>query len=163
MLGRTRYLLRKLSGLSIREIRELLEAQLALISAQRLVRRRPVGDLLRINASASHEPAASPAVSSPSPSLPASADRARELALAVERAAENGVFRPACLVRALATQTVLEAHGIRGSRIRVGVRQHRGQFLAHAWVEYGALVLGDREGNVAAFADLAELDVAART
>lgn len=85
--------------------------------------------------------------------------RAEELALAVGRAAEHGIFRPLCLVRAVALQRLLEAHGIHGSRVRVGVRLDRGRFLAHAWVEHRQHVLGDRAELVRTFAELADVRV----
>ncbi len=79
---------------------------------------------------------------------------ASRLSLAVVRAAEHGLFRPVCLVRAIALHRMLEARGINGSRICIGVRYERGRFSAHAWVEYGDRVLGDHAGYVGAFAPL---------
>jgi hypothetical protein len=105
----------------------------------------------------------SPFSSAPSfPATEASPDaailsRAEALALAVGRAAEFGVFRPLCLVRAVALNRVLERHGIRGSRVRVGVRMRNGRFAAHAWVEYGDRVLGDNEAHVGSFVELSEV------
>ncbi len=83
--------------------------------------------------------------------------RAEALALAIGRAAEFGVFRPLCLVRAVALNRVLERHGIKGSRVRVGVRMRNGRFAAHAWVEYGDRVLGDNEAHVGSFVELSEV------
>ncbi|HEU4586898.1 MAG TPA: lasso peptide biosynthesis B2 protein [Gemmatimonadaceae bacterium] len=91
------------------------------------------------------------------PPDPAVLSRAEALALAVGRAAEFGVFRPLCLVRAVALNRVLERHGIRGSRVRVGVRMRNGRFAAHAWVEYGDRVLGDNEAHVGSFVELSEV------
>ncbi len=94
------------------------------------------------------------------PSLPLDPpvlSRAEALALAVGRAAEFGVFRPLCLVRAVALNRVLERHGITGSRVRVGVRMRNGRFAAHAWVEYGDRVLGDNEAHVGSFVELSEV------
>lgn len=87
----------------------------------------------------------------------ATLSRAEALALAVGRAAEFGVFRPLCLVRAVALNRVLERHGIKGSRVRVGVRMRNGRFAAHAWVEYGDRVLGDNEAHVGSFVELSEV------
>jgi hypothetical protein len=87
----------------------------------------------------------------------ATLSRAEALALAVGRAAEFGVFRPLCLVRAVALNKVLERHGIKGSRVRVGVRMRNGRFAAHAWVEYGDRVLGDNEAHVGSFVELSEV------
>ena len=88
---------------------------------------------------------------------PAALPRAEALALAVGRAAEFGVFRPLCLVRAVALNRVLERHGITGSRVRVGVRMRNGRFAAHAWVEYGDRVIGDNEAHVGSFVELSEV------
>jgi hypothetical protein len=83
--------------------------------------------------------------------------RAERLAVAVSRAGDYGVFRPLCLVRAVALNRLLERSGIRGSRIRIGVRMRRGRFGAHAWVEYGGRVIGDIPEHVESFAELADV------
>lgn len=142
--------LRKLARLSPREWADLLEAQVALLGAQLRVWTRPTGRLV------SHS---SPSVSKPSqvPARPSTDPRASALALAVGRAAEFGIFRPLCLVRAVALNRVLERHGIAGSRVRVGVRMRNGRFAAHAWVEYRDRVLGDSEEHVGSFAELSEV------
>jgi hypothetical protein len=85
--------------------------------------------------------------------------RARELAVAVSRAAEHGLFRPFCLVRAIALQTMLAARGIRGSVVRVGVRNQEGRFTAHAWVVWRDEVLGDRADHVATFTEVDDLRI----
>jgi len=79
--------------------------------------------------------------------------------LAVERAADYGVFRANCLVRAVALQRLLEARGFPGSAVRVGARVDRGHFTAHAWVEYAGHVLGDRDWHVQRFTPLAPIEV----
>lgn len=145
-------LLGKLARLSPREWSELLQAQLALVVAQILVKTRPTGRLL----ASAHAPPSPPAASRDPGTLD---PRATSLALAVGRAAEHGIFRPLCLVRAVALQRLLEAHGIRGSRIRVGVRMTSGRFAAHAWVECGTQILGDSEWHVNSFAELAEIEL----
>ena len=154
--------LRKLTRLSPREWADLLEAQLALLVAQFRVWTRPTGRLVSHAAPAvPAAPAASPAdPPAPTPHLPARTPveaRAEALALAVGRAAEFGLFRPLCLVRAVALNRVLERHGIRGSRVRVGVRMRNGRFAAHAWVEYGERILGDNEAHVGSFVELSEV------
>ncbi len=173
--------LRKLTRLSRREWADLLEAQLALLLAQFRVWTRPTGRLVShstgsaqsIVSTESAAPSSSGAVApsgsasvAPSsaepvaPSLPLDPpvlSRAEALALAVGRAAEFGVFRPLCLVRAVALNRVLERHGITGSRVRVGVRMRNGRFAAHAWVEYGDRVLGDNEAHVGSFVELSEV------
>jgi len=83
----------------------------------------------------------------------------RSIALAVERAAEYGLFRPNCLIRALALQRFLSAKGFRGSAIHAGARLEGGRFSAHAWVEYHGQVLGDRDWRVTKFAELALMEV----
>jgi hypothetical protein len=141
-------LLRKLAKLSLREWVDLVDAQFALIAAQVLVWSRPTGRLVSSDLATDHVPASGGEVLDP---------RASELALAVGRVAENGIFRPLCLVRAVALNRMLERHGIHGSRIRIGVRMRRGRFAAHAWVEYGRHVLGDSEAHVGSFAELADV------
>ncbi|HEY9479239.1 MAG TPA: lasso peptide biosynthesis B2 protein [Gemmatimonadaceae bacterium] len=161
--------LRKLTRLSPREWADLLEAQLALLLAQFRVWTRPTGRLVSHSVPSSpsapapsdasapqHHPAAEPSVLHPGSDSPTEA-RAEALALAVGRAAEFGLFRPLCLVRAVALNRVLERHGITGSRVRVGVRMRNGRFAAHAWVEYGERVLGDNEWHVGSFAELSEV------
>lgn len=144
------YLLRKLVGLSRREWFDLLRAQGELIRAQVLVWTSPVGQLTARAA----ESTAGDAVQGSEPA-------ARRWALAVSRAASYGIFRPLCLVRALALQKLLESHGLGGSRVCVGVRRQKGVFAAHAWVEYGELLLGDEEAHVRAFAPLTSVAVRA--
>lgn len=141
-------LVRKLAGLKPAEWRDLLEAQAALLSARWLVRTRPTGRLVD-DATTTHTDGS-----------PVASERTRALALAVERAAEHGLFRPQCLVRAVALNRLLESHGIRGSRIRVGVRVGEQGFAAHAWVELGEQVLGDRADRVRGFVELADVRVA---
>ena len=131
----------------------LLRAQAMLLRAQLLLWTRPQGRLLETRAAVSADAAAPPA-----------ADAARALRLAddVERAARGGLFRPTCLVRALALHELLEASRLPGSRIRIGVRWGGGGFEAHAWVEHGGRVLGDREANVGAYAELGQARLAPR-
>ena len=80
-------------------------------------------------------------------------------ALAINRAAAYGLFRPLCLVRSVALSRMLEAGGMHGSRICVGVRRVRGRFAAHAWVEYRGQVLGDKEQHVSTFLPLDDLQL----
>ena len=143
-------LLHKLATLSPREWVDLLRAQAALLAAQVLVWTRPTGRLV------SHAGSADGAM--PTPTVePALMDRAQQLGLAVSRAGDYGVFRPLCLVRAVAVHGMLERHHMHGSRIRIGVRMRGGRFGAHAWVEYGGRVIGDNIEHVESFAELAEV------
>jgi hypothetical protein len=136
----------KLSRLSLRDWRELFEAQWALLVAQSMLRSRPMGSLAT--------PVASVVAVDPDRML-----EARRLALAMVRAARFGIFRPQCLARSLALSRMLTAHGITGGIIRVGVRRDDGEFLAHAWVELAGETLGDADEHVGSFVPLTNLDV----
>ena len=136
----------KLSRLSLRDWRELFEAQWALLVAQSMLRSRPMGSLAT--------PVGSVVAVDPDRML-----EARRLALAMVRAARFGIFRPQCLARSLALSRMLTAHGITGGIIRVGVRRYDGEFLAHAWVELAGETLGDADEHVGSFAPLTNLDV----
>lgn len=142
-------LVRKLAGLDSAALADLVRAQGALLAAQLLVWTRPVGSLVTNGGAAGGV-----------------VDRAGEVepeairaALAINRAAAYGVFRPLCLVRSVALTRMLEAGGMHGSRICVGVRRVRGRFAAHAWVEYRGQVLGDREQHVSTFFPLDDLQL----
>lgn len=150
-MNRVTRLLHKLATLSPREWVDLLQAQVALLAAQVLVWTRPTGRLVSHASSSAAVATAQPAIGS------ALMDRAQQLGLAVSRAGDFGLFRPLCLVRAVALHRMLEGHRIRGSRIRIGVRMRRGRFGAHAWVEYGGRVVGDDAEHVGSFAELAEV------
>lgn len=152
-MGTARTRLGKLAALSPREWTELLQAQGALLWAQVLVWTRPTGRLVANETAApehGREPARPPDAADP---------RAPRLALAVGRAAENGLFRPLCLVQAVALNRMLERRRIHGSRIRIGVRMRNGRFAAHAWVEYAGRVLGDPAELAAQFDDLTDVRV----
>jgi hypothetical protein len=140
--------LRKIASLSGAEWRDLMVAQVALLRAQWRVWRAPTGTLV-----VAREPAGEAAAA------PGDRDRAYAIALAISRAAEHGLFRPFCLVRALALQSLLTASGIRGSDVRVGVRRENGAFAAHAWIVWRGDVLGDRPDHVAQFVEVEDLRV----
>ena len=122
-----------------------------MIVAQRLVRQRAPGQLTARNEDT---------VPSRN-SLPDSqaSDRAHALGTAIRRAAKYGLFRPACLVRAIALRHMLGAAGIRGAVIRVGVKQAEEGMVAHAWVELDGDVIGDSVAHVREYAPLNELSV----
>lgn len=142
---------RKIISLGARDWRDLWRAQWALIVAQRLVRQRAPGQL-----TARNEELASPDAAV----LTAPAgEHAHALGAAVRRAAKYGLFRPACLVRAIALRRMLAADGIRGAIIRVGVKQSEEGMLAHAWVELDGDVIGDSVAHVREYAPLNELSV----
>lgn len=140
--------LRRVRRLSAADWADVVSAQIALFSAQRAVARRPVGQL--VSPAPSDTAEESTVLSPPDP-------RAARFARAVNRAATYGVFRPRCLVRALALNRLLEAQGITGSWIRIGVRWDDGRFTAHAWVEYRQRPLGDPVEHVTPFAALADV------
>lgn len=143
-----RYRLSKLSGLEALELLLLFRAQWLLLWARLLLWVVPRGQLLRPEGWQE-------LAGRPTEEVEASA---RRLALAISRAAAHGVFRPTCLVRAVALQRWLRGSGIQGGRVRVGVRMHGGEFAAHAWVELGDLILGDTEWHVRSFTPLSGLE-----
>ena len=146
--------LRRLARLSARDWLDIAEAQIELLVAQFIVATRRTGELV------SRAPL-DPFGDDSAPGAPAANvdPRPEQLALAVGRAAENGVFRPLCLVRAVALKRLLDRHGFEGSVVKIGVRLSRGRFAAHAWVAYGDQILGDQEWHVKSFAELDEISV----
>ena len=138
--------LRKLLGLDRRALRFLVVAQAALLRAQWRLRSAPIGAFVTKAGDA-------PMALSGDPEL------ASSIALAIMRAAENGVFRPLCFARSLALREMLEAHGVRGSTIRIGVRRRAGTFQAHAWVRWGDTVLGDSVDHVSTFEEVDDMRV----
>jgi hypothetical protein len=126
----------------------LVRAQVALVRAQRDMRSLPTGEMVRDETSAL---------------IASSGDRtddARRIALAVNRAAHFGIFRPRCLVKSRALRKLLDADGIEGAEVKVGVFLSQGRFLAHAWVEYGGQVVGDDPAVVARFSPMPGIQVA---
>ena len=134
----------KVLALSRREWRQLAAAQFQLLHAQLRLWTTKQGKLLSTAAGSS---------SAAAPSTRRVND-ARELALAIGRAAEYGVFRPACLARSMALCRLLESSGIDGGRVQIGVILREGRFVAHAWVEYAGEILGDDEGIVSKYEPL---------
>ncbi len=134
------------------ELLALVRAQAALIAARWMVRSRPAGDLLAWDGTTRSE----------RPGATVDETRARAIERAVSRAADNGPVRATCLVRALAIQRMLGKSGLDPGRIRVGVRIVGDRFDAHAWVETGGLVLGDRLPHVRSFEPLADARMRAR-
>jgi hypothetical protein len=128
--------------LSLGELGDLLLAQWFLLAAWWDVRRRPVGGLLSVVNQA------------PKESGPRNEERLSRLALAVNRVASYGLFRPTCLVRAVALERMIHYAKAGSAVVRVGVFQGAGQFLAHAWIELDQRVLGDRPERVRQFTPL---------
>lgn len=141
--------LRRLLSLDRRGWRDLFRAQAAILRAQWRLRREPIGTLVRRGALVGPPPAGEPA-------------RALDVARSVERVSAHGLFRPYCLVQALAIRELLEREGILGATIRVGVRRAAGALEAHAWVRWGSYVLGDRAEHVAQFTEVDDLSVLPR-
>ena len=146
-----RLVISKLLRLPRAELADLVVAQVALLGAWIRVATRPRGQLVGM-AGTERE------ISPPSPDESA-LKRARGLALAVNRVASHGALRPQCLVRAVALKGLLDARGLWGSRVQIGVRSQGGAFAAHAWVEYGSEILGDKPEHVRSFAPLSDLTV----
>ena len=146
-----RSLLSRLRQLPRSERAELVSAQWELLATWARVSLRPKGQLV-----SAVRDAPQVAVAEPDASLHR---RARSLALAVNRAATHGVFRPQCLVRAVALKALLDRRGIHGSRVHIGVRNRGGEFSAHAWVEYAGEVLGDRVEHIGSFSRLPDVSV----
>ena len=146
--------LRRLARLSAREWLDLAEAQLELLVAQYIVATRRTGQLV---SRAALDPFGDDHAALAS--VPHADPRPEQLALAIGRAAEHGVFRPLCLVRAVALKRVLDRHGYDGGIVKIGVRMNRGRFAAHAWVAYGTQILGDQEWHVKSFSELDEISV----
>lgn len=146
-------LIGKLRALSPADWRDILAAQVALVRAQLEVWTRARGNL-PIRA-AELAPAVTPAREQMEDPV------VTRIGRALGRAARYGVFRPTCLVRALALQRMLRRRGYPDSSVRVGVRRRsgggEGALLAHAWVEYRGAVLADEEWRVRQFAELARL------
>ncbi len=140
-------LLRKLAALDAGSLADLLLAQWFLLRAGWRKRTRPIGSLTARDSMKAGAPAAG------------DRSRARAIALAVSRAAEYGLFRPFCLVRAIALRDLLERESITGSEIRVGVRHRRGKFEAHAWVRWNGEVLGDQAWHTATFTEVDDMRV----
>jgi hypothetical protein len=147
--------LRRLARLSAREWLDLIEAQFELLVSQFIVATRRTGQLV---SRAPLDPFGD-GDTAVAASIPNADPRPEQLALAIGRAAEHGVFRPLCLVRAVALKRMLDRHGYEGGIVKIGVRLNRGRFAAHAWVAYGTQILGDQEWHVKSFAELDEISV----
>ncbi|WP_051341213.1 lasso peptide biosynthesis B2 protein [Azospirillum halopraeferens] len=86
----------------------------------------------------------------------AAAARARGVARRVVAVAARLPWHSTCLVRAVAGALLLARRGIRGARIRFGVRKEQGRLEAHAWLLLGTEVLLGGEG-AGAYTPLADL------
>jgi hypothetical protein len=136
------------------EILDVAEAQLALFRAQGMRWVRPLGQLVDV----ADQPASPPV---PTPTL-SQREAGERFARAINRATRYGVFRPKCLARAVALSQMLDAHGIGGHRIRIGVRRADRTFTAHAWVELGEWILGDGGSSTQSYVPLTQAHVVSR-
>lgn len=143
-------LVRRLFSLPAREVGALALAQWYLLQARRTVRRRPKGALLR------------PVEESPRPAARAAGVELSDLVTAVNRAADYGLFRPTCLVRAVALERMIARSGAGSAVVRVGVARDREEFLAHAWIELDGSVIGDEPTHVHRFTPLHDFSALAR-
>lgn len=144
------HLARRLFSLPARDFGEMLVAQAYLLGALWAVRTRPKGALLHPTATRANGEA------------PTASDQLPRLALAVSRAASYGMFRPTCLVRAVALEKMIRRSGAGAAVVRVGVRMQGGQLLAHAWIEQDGRVIGDEPGRVSLFTPLHDFTALAR-
>lgn len=69
-------------------------------------------------------------------------ERAQRVALTINRAACNGLYRANCLQRSFVLWWLLRRRGI-DTQLRIGVRKRGARFEAHAWLEYDGIVLND--------------------
>ena len=134
--------MRRLFTLPIGEVVDLAHAQAVLLAALWAIRTRPRGRLLR------------PVEPSDVPPRPDQVRRIARMATAVDRAARFGLFRPTCLVRAIALESLLRREHVESAAVRVGVLPQRGALLAHAWIELDGRVVGDEPSRVHRFVPL---------
>lgn len=121
----------RIQRLSAQEWRDLVEAQLLLIVTQLRVWVVPRGRMVHLEEIALDEP------NTIEPD-------ALRVASTLSWVAAHGLFRPRCLVRALALQSMLDRRGRVGSLVRIGARRgDDGAMHAHAWVIYRGRVIGD--------------------
>jgi len=141
---------RRLFSLPAREFGELLIAQAFLVRALWAVRRRPKGGLLR------------PVDGGSEMDDRDGEDRLARLVVAVDRAARYGLFRPTCLVRAVALERMIVRAGVGAAVVRVGVLRGGDDFMAHAWIELAGRIIGDEPARVALFTPLHDFSALAR-
>jgi hypothetical protein len=153
VLHKPQRIVTRLARQSSAEWSDLFAAQKALLVAQLLVWTRPVGRFVEDAQNST------PGVQEPIRRSSRTWRDALRIAVAVRRVADHGVVRPRCLVRSVALSRMLDQRGIKGSRVRVGVRRIDGAFSAHAWVELGQHVLGDDIRHVSSFAQLLDVSV----
>lgn len=115
----------------------LLESWLLVTAVSLLLRvftfRRVYGRLRRLSAGAGAPPGSE-----------AQAARAAEVARVVAMACRHTPLANSCLHRSLALWWLLRRRHI-DAELRMGARQEKGAFEAHAWVEYRNTIVGETE------------------
>ena len=89
-------------------------------------------------------------------------NRARQVVLAVDRAADYGLFQPTCLVRSIALERMLGRAGVEGAVVRIGARERRGRPQMHAWIEIGGTAVGERPEVTSTFTPLQDFTAVRR-
>lgn len=134
----------RVSGLTLREMADLLWAGYELLRAQRSLKTSDRGALL-----------APAQAAAPAPELtPVQRRRAGAIGWAISRAAHYGPLRAKCLARSLALLHLLQRNQVPGGRLHLGVRKTEAGLMAHAWITLEGRVLGDEPGFVADFTEL---------
>lgn len=129
---------------------DLIEAQLWIAWASLRVRLMPRGRLV------------SPSTDAPDDarsSTSHAADCIDRLTVAIGRVCRHGPVRAECLVRSIALQRMLRAHGVRDARVCFGVRSRGGELQSHAWVERAGRVIGDEPRHVRTFTKMDGLSI----
>jgi hypothetical protein len=132
----------RLLTLQPHDVGDLLVAQGYLLAALWALRRRPKGELLRI------------AEAGPARGGSRNEQRLSDLAVAVDRVARLGLFRPTCLVRAVALERMIRRAKAGPAVVKVGVLKVANEFFAHAWIELEGRVIGDEPAHVRRFTPL---------
>jgi hypothetical protein len=127
--------------LPLGEVADLVVAQIGLLTALWIVRVRSRGNLLH------------PVRSSTRPATSLDERSVERMATAFDRVARFGLFRPTCLVRAIALERYLRGACPHAS-VRVVVLREGDRLLAHAWIEVGNRVIGDEPSHVHRFTPL---------
>lgn len=141
--------LKRTGRIGAREWLDFLRAVFALLNALVAVRFRPNGRLLSYDLNESAQGHS-----------PEQLQRIGQLELALDRAVRHTRLKPKCLARSVALHRLLQRAGIRGSRIRIGVRPDSTGLSAHAWVTLSDRVLGDDPRFVGRFTEIADASVA---
>jgi hypothetical protein len=133
---------RRLLTLPLADLADLVTAQGVLLSALWALHRKPVGQLLR------------PVAASTDVRRARDEQWIERMATAIDRVARFGLFRPTCLVRAIALERLLRHTEAGTAALRIGIRRDHTTLLAHAWIELGGRVVGDDPSRVRRFTPL---------